>query len=430
MLVCDPDKPIQEFRIADLPPCSLKPSESQQTCFAEVFNIDQHAMVLPAISCKRLTTTHTATNYFYGAKESHSVSVTIPPPSVADCHSWNSTLYVNNLGKHETISTNEFVTKNEPQPKFVWPRTTTTTVDNAVLTRVDLLYNPVTQKIASAFAPLQNCHVKDGSCTFIDRVIVWVNPKSFLCPRLRFVCKETLKIHLDSNSQPFPLQLLRSGFSFHSWSDCPAEYKTCVDSRLICTSTPVTLKVHGCCWTTLTTKVNYVSDLYPLNRTLLAPVTGLFNDVLDRSLSAIKDTDAQVNCLACRLESYLLQILRVVAEPYPSEVLQPLLASPTATTFQHGILTQFACKESTATLLRSLQYGSKFGLRPLFAYQDQTSGRVLVQLYSGNVIFLGLPSLEEYQMHRVQRFNIQCRIYTYVNYTLQFSSEPMRQLSM
>jgi len=33
-------------------------------------------------------------------------------------------------------------------------------------------------------------------------------------------------------------------------------------------------------------------------------------------------------------------------------------------------------------------------------------------------------------MHRVQRFNIQSRIYTYVNYTLQFSSEPMRPLSM
>jgi len=33
-------------------------------------------------------------------------------------------------------------------------------------------------------------------------------------------------------------------------------------------------------------------------------------------------------------------------------------------------------------------------------------------------------------MHRVQRFNIQGRIYTYVNYTLQFVSEPMRQLSM
>jgi len=90
----------------------------------------------------------------------------------------------------------------------------------------------------------------------------------------------------------------------------------------------------------------------------------------------------------------------------------------------------YTAEESTVTLLRSLQYGSKFGLRPLFAYQDQTRGRVLVQLYSGNVVFLDPPSLEEYHMLRVQRFNIQCRIYTYVNYTLQFSSEPMQQLSM
>ena len=107
-----------------------------------------------------------------------------------------------------------------------------------------------------------------------------------------------------------------------------------------------------------------------------------------------------------------------------------LLASSAAATFQHGILTQLACTETTVTLLRSLQYGSRFGFRSLFAYQDQTRGWVLVQLYSGNVVFLGPLSLKEYQMHRVQCFNIQGRIYTYVNYTLQFSSEPMRQPSM
>jgi len=173
-----------------------------------------------------------------------------------------------------------------------------------------------------------------------------------------------------------------------------------------------------------------VTDLYALNRTFLAPVTGLFKDVLEPSLTAIKGAGAQVNYLACRLDSYVLQILRVVAEPFPSEVLQLLLASPAAATFQHGILTQLAWKESAVPLLRSLQYGSKFGYRPLFADQDQTCGRMLVQLYSGNVVFLDSVSLQEHQMHRVQRFNIQGRINTYVNYTLQFSSEPMRQLSM
>jgi len=85
-----------------------------------------------------------------------------------------------------------------------------------------------------------------------------------------------------------------------------------------------------------------VTDLYALNRTFLAPVTGLFKDVLEPSLTAIKGAGAQVNYLACRLDSYVLQILRVVAEPFPSEVLQLLLASPAAATFQHGILTQLA----------------------------------------------------------------------------------------
>jgi len=100
--------------------------------------------------------------------------------------------------------------------------------------------------------------------------------------------------------------------------------------------------LHGCGRSFRPTYAHHVTEFPTFNRTLLAPVTGPFNDVLDRSLSAIKDTDAQVNFLACRLESYLLQIVRVVAEPFLYEVLQLLLASPAAATFQHGILTQLA----------------------------------------------------------------------------------------
>jgi len=104
------------------------------------------------------------------------------------------------------------------------------------------------------------------------------------------------------------------------------------------------------------------------------------------------------------------------------------LALPAAATFQHGILTWLACNKNTVTFLHSLQYGLKFGLRPLFTFQNQTHGQMLVQLYSDKVIFLGPHALEENRTHRVQGFNIQSRIYTYVTYMLQFSSEPMRQL--
>jgi len=89
-----------------------------------------------------------------------------------------------------------------------------------------------------------------------------------------------------------------------------------------------------------------------------------------------------------------------------------------------------ACTKDTVTLLRYLQYGSKFGLQPLFAYQDRTCGRVFVLLYWGNIVILGPLSLERYQIHRVQRFNIQGRICHYVDYSLQYSSAHMRQFVM
>jgi len=71
---------------------------------------------------------------------------------------------------------------------------------------------------------------------------------------------------------------------------------------------------------------------------------------------------------------FLQPILRVVTERITAHF--PRLTS--CSYLSTRILTQLACAESTVTFLRSLQYGSKFGLRPLFAYQDQTRGRVLV----------------------------------------------------
>jgi len=176
-----------------------------------------------------------------------------------------------------------------------------------------------------------------------------------------------------------------------------------------------------------------VTTIWPWTKTPLWKFsTGCWHLWLSHSLTFWIDllrSTAQMHphCWACRLAFFPFNLFYVLSL---NTSLRIFLASPAAATFQHGILTQVACTESMVTLLRSLQYGSKFGLRPLYACQDHTRGWVLVQLYSGNVVFLGPPSLEEYQMHRVQRFNIQGKIYTYVNYSLQFSSEPMRPLSM
>jgi len=164
-------------------------------------------------------------------------------------------------------------------------------------------------------------------------------------------------------------------------------------------------------------------------RSFLPPTVRYWHRWLARSLTFWIDllrSTAQMHshCWVCLLAFFPFNLFHVLSLNTSLRILRA------AATFQHGVLTQLACTESTVTLLRSLQYGSKFGLRPLFACQDHTRGRVLVQLYSGNVVFFGPLSLEEYQMHRVHRFNIQGRNYTYSNSTLHFSSEPMRQLSM
>ena len=67
--------------------------------------------------------------------------------------------------------------------------------------------------------------------------------------------------------------------------------RSCVDSRLICTSTAVTLRLHGCGGSFRPTDAHHVMEFPASNRPLLALVTGPFFDGLDRSF-AVNGTDA------------------------------------------------------------------------------------------------------------------------------------------
>jgi len=53
--------------------------------------------------------------------------------------------------------------------------------------------------------------------------------------------------------------------------------------------------------------------------------------------------DAQIKYSMCILDCYHLQFQHFVAKAFPSKVLQGLLASPAADTFQQGILAQLTC---------------------------------------------------------------------------------------
>ena len=67
--------------------------------------------------------------------------------------------------------------------------------------------------------------------------------------------------------------------------------RSCVDSRLICTSTAVTLMLHGCGGSFRPCYAHHVTEFPAFNLILLAPVTGPFVDALDRPF-AVNGRDA------------------------------------------------------------------------------------------------------------------------------------------
>jgi len=179
-------------------------------------------------------------------------------------------------------------------------------------------------------------------CQFCVSFNVFSQSVIFSLPTSQIFCIDPLKIHFDFDRQLFLLQLLRS----------------CVDSRLICTSTAVTLMLHGCGGSFRPCYAHHVTEFPAFNLILLAPVTGPFVDALDRPF-AVNGRDAPTLWgVSVGIFSFnLFYVLSV------NTSLHIFLASAAAATFQHGILIQLASEESMVTLLLSLQYGSKFETR-------------------------------------------------------------------
>jgi len=159
---------------------------------------------------------------------------------------------------------------------------------------------------------------------------------------------------------------------------------------------------------------------------LLALLTEVFSDVWDRSLLAIESNEAQDKHSACHLTSCLLQILRFVHEPFhlrfcnPVSLSQLLLHSNTA--FWSSWI---AWKDGNAYVLCSMARNTVFASSRItirFTVECWSScireSRFFAQLQLNNIKYITFSA---------STTKLDFSLNT--NYFLQYSSEPIGQLS-
>ena len=131
-----------------------------------------------------------------------------------------------------------------------------------------------------------------------------------------------------------------------------------------------------------------------------APLTSFFNDVFDRILSAVNGTDAPT------LLSVSFDITPTAHSTCCRWILYCKFSSTARGCFTSSVIWLLPSWPHGKTV-HSLPHGSKFDFRSLFAFDEPTRGRVLVQLCAELVVFLGPVSSRGHLTALISAFNIQ-----------------------
>ena len=170
--VCSESHIKAEYTLQDPAPYKKQIPHFTKQCNVKIFKQEHYMYNIPAISCKKISTTTTATYYFFGAKTHSSSAVYSQVPSLTECLLWNNTLIATNVGKSVKTSKKVFRSQNKPCCDYHWPTTTHHTNLNAILTRFTLLYNPYNRKLFTPFQQLDHCNVPQGLCKLNHMIFV------------------------------------------------------------------------------------------------------------------------------------------------------------------------------------------------------------------------------------------------------------------
>ena len=206
-----------EYAIQEPVPCKQHLHEHTKKCNVSVFHLEHNMFTIPTTSCQQITTTTTATIYFFGAQTHSSATDYSQVPPLLESSLWNGTLIATNVGKLMKKSDTVFRTENKPCFECGWPTTRHHTTSNAILSRFTLLYDPYKHKLFTPFQQLDHCDVHHGFCTLTHMIFVWNSSQKIDCPQLKHVQNTSMILHMSDTHSVYRLEIPSLGISIHHW---------------------------------------------------------------------------------------------------------------------------------------------------------------------------------------------------------------------
>ena len=255
------------------------------------------------------------------------------------------------------------------------------------------------KQLSSSLYQFGNCDIKEGSCVAGNRVHFWDVPKRLECPNIQKVKSvHNISLHSDMRGNVYRLEVKTLGISLHSQIRCfPSDY-TCFPNA-VCDPSGIVI-VHDNCHV----------------RRTCSPTDPLFASFVTKSANIMSETinnhNVDIHFLECQVQSISSTMYSILGKSFPGPVLSTLLRPNTAAITIGDVLTELMCTPVNTTLLKCLQHGNYFSLRPLLQYVDHLNVTRARQLYGDGNLYKGVYLVEQFIPGRVFIFHINGKFHT------------------
>nr|CAB3263323.1 uncharacterized protein LOC108950678 [Phallusia mammillata] len=389
----------------------------------KVFNPSRDQIPIEVHMCQMYKTSYESHFYFFGGKFHTKSTVSSPAPTAGTCEEWHRTQNAPLVGRLIERSDTLWSTMNKVNVEYKWPTKNVGFVNNAVLTKSTIYYDPVNKRMKSALGILSNCNVHKGFCTVGTRTFIWSVPKNVDCATTTPMGIHQMIAHHEADTgKLYRLEIPSLGLSIHQQLQCSQQVTACYSQKAICTG-GIILVPMNCTEESLTFRLHTKK---PNN----SRYVGLFiNEATDAIQDSIENMTSYIHYVECQIQSLLTTVYALLSRQYPGEILSQVLGGQRAAVTVADLMTEITCETINGTIIHNVQYGDFYATRPLIEYTNSRGNRSIGQLYRDGFVYPNVKFVENYVPGRVFSFEVDDSFLVYDNYTLTYVDSKVHYIT-
>ena len=260
-------------------------------------------------------------------------------------HFWSRAFQATGIGPLIKHATNMWTTRNKVHYQCSWPHEQKGLVNNAMLTKIIAIYDPIKKRMNSAMSSMSVCKINKGSCKVGSRLFMWTPPPKIDCPQTDDEGAHDLWLHYHEKTL-YRIEVPYLHVSVHTQITFPAKTIQCYGTKTICEPSGLLLIPSNCTVIKALAHHNVLPSLmknYTTHHSQQTIVSRFVTETSDITAEKLRNLTSDIHFVECQLQSLMTTLFSVMAKQYPGETLSSLTGRKRAAITAGDVLTEIHC---------------------------------------------------------------------------------------